>query len=70
MAPFGIDYANDSKYPLGSKFTNRRRVEPFAGIYAAFAPMQRQGARWAFEGRTLHPGRTRPSFPLSRTHCP
>ena len=52
VAPFGIDYADYSNYPLGSKFTDRRMVEPFAGIYAAFRPLQRQWARWAFEGRT------------------
>jgi beta-galactosidase GanA len=52
VAPFGIDYASYSNYPLGSKFTDRRMVEPFAKVYAAFAPMQRLWARWAFEGRT------------------
>jgi beta-galactosidase GanA len=52
VAPFGIDYASYSNYPLGSRFTDRRMVEPFAAVYAAFAPMQRQWARWAFEGRT------------------
>jgi beta-galactosidase GanA len=52
VAPFGIDYASYSNYPLGSKFTDRRMVEPFATVYAAFAPMQRLWARWAFEGRT------------------
>ena len=52
VAPFGIDYAEYSNYPLGSKFTDKRMVEPFARIYAAFAPLQRQWAQWAFEGRT------------------
>jgi beta-galactosidase GanA len=52
VAPFGIDYAGYSNYPLGAKDTDRRMVEPFAKVYAAFAPMQRQWARWAFEGRT------------------
>jgi beta-galactosidase GanA len=52
VAPFGIDYASYSNYPLGSKYTDRRMVEPFAAVYRAFAPMQRQWARWAFEGRT------------------
>lgn len=27
-------------------------VEPFGRVFAAFAPMQRQWAQWAFEGRT------------------
>ena len=52
VAPFGIDYASYSNYPLGSKSTDRRMVAPFAAVYAAFAPMQRLWARWAFEGRT------------------
>ncbi|KFC61490.1 DUF5597 domain-containing protein [Massilia sp. LC238] len=52
VVPFGIDYASYSNYPLGSKHTDRRMVEPFAQVYAAFAPMSRLWARWAFEGRT------------------
>jgi len=52
VAPFGIDYAAYSNYPLGSRYTDRRMVEPFARVYAAFAPMQRLWARWGFEGRT------------------
>jgi len=52
VVPFGIDYASYSNYPLGAKLTDRRMVAPFAQVYAAFAPMQRLWARWAFEGRT------------------
>jgi beta-galactosidase GanA len=52
VAPFGLDYASYSNYPLGSKFTDRRMVEPFAKVYDVFAPMQRVWARWAYEGRT------------------
>jgi beta-galactosidase GanA len=52
VSPFGIDYAQYSNYPLGSPYTDKRMVEPFAQVYAAFEPMQRQWARWAFEGRT------------------
>jgi beta-galactosidase GanA len=52
VSPFGMDYASYSNYPLGSKQTDRTMVEPFGAIYAAFAPMQRQWAKWAFEGRT------------------
>jgi beta-galactosidase GanA len=52
VVPFGIDYASYSNYPLGSKYTDRRMVEPFAQVYAALAPMARLWARWAFEGRT------------------
>ena len=52
FAPFGIDYADYSNFPLGSKLSDKTMVEPFAKIYAAFKPMQRQWAKWAFEGRT------------------
>ncbi len=52
VAPFGMDYAEYSNYPLGAKFTDKRMVEPFARIYGVFAPFQRQWAKWAFEGRT------------------
>jgi beta-galactosidase GanA len=52
VAPFGIDYASYSNYPLGSKYTDKRMVEPFAKVYDVFAPMQRVWAKWALEGRT------------------
>lgn len=52
FSPFGIDYTSYSNYPLGSKLTGKAMVEPFGEIYAAFRPMERQWARWAFEGRT------------------
>lgn len=52
VSPFGIDYANYSNYPLGSPYTDKRMVEPFAQVFAAFATMDRLWARWAFEGRT------------------
>ncbi|WP_374562265.1 DUF5597 domain-containing protein [Ideonella sp.] len=53
VSPFGIDYADYSNYPLGSKHTDQQMVAPFAPIYAAFGPLQRQWAQWAFEGRTF-----------------
>ncbi|MFL6657810.1 MAG: DUF5597 domain-containing protein, partial [Massilia sp.] len=52
FAPFGIDYAQYSNFPLGAKAMDKSMVEPFAEIYAAFRPMQKQWATWAFEGRT------------------
>jgi beta-galactosidase GanA len=52
VAPFGIDYADYSNFPLGTPLTDKGLVEPFAPLYAAFRPMQRQWAQWAFEGRT------------------
>ncbi len=52
VAPFGIDYFDYANYPLGARTSDPAMVQPFAQAYAAFAPMQRQWARWAFEGRT------------------
>jgi beta-galactosidase GanA len=52
VSPFGMDYFDYSNFPLGSQATDARMTAPFAAIYEAFAPMQRQWARWAFEGRT------------------
>lgn len=52
FAPFGIDYADYSNFPLGSKATDRTMVAPFGTIFGVFRPMARQWARWAFEGRT------------------
>ncbi|MBQ0928910.1 DUF5597 domain-containing protein [Ideonella sp. 4Y16] len=52
VVPFGIDYFNYSNAPLGAMATDRSMVQPFAQVYAAFAPMQRSWARWALEGRT------------------
>ena len=52
FAPFGIDYADYSNFPLGAQATDKTMVEPFGKIYAAFRPMARQWAKWAYEGRT------------------
>ncbi|MFA9219252.1 MAG: DUF5597 domain-containing protein [Sphingomonadaceae bacterium] len=52
FSPFGIDYADYSNFPLGAKATDKSMVQPFAKIFAVFRPMERQWARWAFEGRT------------------
>ena len=52
ISPFGLDYFNYSNYPLGSQRTDKAMVEPFGRVFAAFAPMQRQWAQWAYEGRT------------------
>jgi hypothetical protein len=52
VSPFGIDYFDYANFPLGAKHSDKAMVEPFAKVYAAFAPMQREWARWAFEGRT------------------
>lgn len=52
VAPFGIDYFEYFNFPLGAKTSDPAMVAPFARVYKIFAPMQRQWARWAFEGRT------------------
>jgi beta-galactosidase GanA len=53
VAPFGIDYFDYANFPLGAKRSDKAMVEPFAKVFAAFRPMQRQWAQWAFEGRTF-----------------
>lgn len=52
VAPFGIDYFNYSNFPLGSTATDHTMVEPFGRVFKMFAPIQRQWAQWAFDGRT------------------
>jgi len=52
FSPFGLDYFDYSNFPLGAKLKDKRMVEPFAKVYKVFRPMQRQWAKWAFEGRT------------------
>jgi beta-galactosidase GanA len=52
FSPFGIDYADYSNFPLGHKATDKTVTAPYGKIYGAFRPMERQWAKWAFEGRT------------------
>lgn len=52
VAPFGIDYANYSNYPLGSRATDKAMVAPFGPIFKAFRPLERLWGTWALEGRT------------------
>ncbi|MDH0867213.1 DUF5597 domain-containing protein [Mitsuaria sp. GD03876] len=52
VAPFGVDYADYSNYPLGSPHTDARMTAPIAAVYGGFAPMASQWAQWALEGRT------------------
>jgi beta-galactosidase GanA len=52
FSPFGIDYADYSNFPLGHKATDKTVTEPYGKIYGAFRPMERQWAKWAYEGRT------------------
>ncbi|WP_457419244.1 DUF5597 domain-containing protein [Roseateles sp. P5_E7] len=52
VSPFGIDYFNYTNYPLGTTATDKTLVEPFERVYRMFAPIQRQWAQWAFDGKT------------------
>lgn len=52
VSPFGLDYTAYSNFVLGNRFTDQRMVEPFAKVYRAFRPLQRQWAEWALQGRT------------------
>ncbi|RZI98260.1 MAG: beta-galactosidase, partial [Rubrivivax sp.] len=52
VSPFGVDYFDYANYPLGAKTNDKATLEPFAKVFAAFRPMQRQWAQWAFDGRT------------------
>ncbi|RZL39118.1 MAG: beta-galactosidase [Rubrivivax sp.] len=52
VSPFGIDYFNYTNYPLGTTATDKALVEPFERVYRMFAPIQRQWAQWAFDGKT------------------
>ena len=52
VAPFGVDYADYTNFPLGSQLTDRRMSEPYARVFAVFRPMQRLWATWALESRT------------------
>ncbi|MPQ59750.1 DUF5597 domain-containing protein [Duganella sp. FT27W] len=52
FAPFGIDYADYSNFPLGHKATDKTMTAAYGKIFGAFRPMERQWSKWAFEGRT------------------
>ncbi len=67
VAPFGVDYADYSNYPLGSKLKDKAMAEPFGKIYQAFRPMAGQWARWALEGRTDGLAETEARTPQSLT---
>ncbi|SEM75431.1 Beta-galactosidase GanA [Sphingomonas gellani] len=52
FAPFGMDETGYYNYPLGGGPLGPEIIEAFGGPYAAFAPMQRDWARIAFEHPT------------------
>lgn len=51
VSPFGMDYFDYSNHPLGTTATDKTIVEPFERVYRMFAPIQRQWAQWAFDGK-------------------
>lgn len=52
FAPFGMDYTGYYNYPLGAKNLDDATMEMFARNYRLFAPMQREWAAWAAQGKT------------------
>lgn len=52
FAPFGMDQTGYYNYPLGAKKLDDPTLEPFARNYRLFAPMQREWAAWAAQGKT------------------
>jgi beta-galactosidase GanA len=66
VAPFGVDYADYSNYPLGSKLKDKTMAEPFGKIYQVFRSVAPLWGQWALEGRTygLAEGDDRKSQPL------
>jgi hypothetical protein len=51
FSPFGIDYTGYASSPLGAPRLNQDELAPFALNYRLVAPMQRELAALAFEGR-------------------
>lgn len=56
VSPFGMDYFNYTNHPLGTTATDKTIVEPFEPVYRMFAPIQRQWAQWAFDGKVQGTG--------------
>lgn len=52
FAPFGMDYTGYYNFPLGAKDLDDATMEMFARNYRLFAPMQREWAEWAAQGKT------------------
>jgi len=51
FSPFGIDYTRYANFPLGAKKMNEEALAPFAMNYELCAPMMRQLAQLAFDGK-------------------
>ncbi len=52
FAPFGMDDTGYFNHPLGAAELDTETIEHFARNYRLFAPMQREWAKWAFQGKT------------------
>lgn len=52
FAPFGMDYTGYQNFPLGAKELDDATLDLFARNYRLFAPMQREWAAWAAQGKT------------------
>lgn len=61
FSPFGMDDTGYFNYPLGAKDLGPETLDLFARNYRLFAPMQREWAQWALEGKTW--GATEPTDP-------
>jgi beta-galactosidase GanA len=51
FSPFGIDYTGYVNFPLGAKKLTEEALAPFAMDYRLVAPMMRQLAQLAFDGK-------------------
>jgi beta-galactosidase GanA len=51
VAPFGMDFTGYYNFPLGAKSSDAAMIEPFAKVYAAFAPIARQWASLSFNSQ-------------------
>jgi beta-galactosidase GanA len=49
FAPFGFDFTGYSNFPLGAKVVDADTLAPFAAIFKALAPMNRDWAKLAYE---------------------
>lgn len=51
FSPFGMDYTSHSDSPMGGGRLNEESLTPFAMNYELIGPMDREVARWNFEGK-------------------
>lgn len=51
FSPFGLDATGYVNFPLGAARVDEKTIAPFALNYEIVGPMQREIARWNFEGK-------------------